>query len=211
MPDDGTQTVRSRPQARASDVPPTISTTQEVPPPPPGWWARLWSRIRVSRHTRPVLILVPLAAILVAGIVSGRDGDGGSPLPAPSEEPPPAPVAEVSPDVIESWQTTADPVLADIERETGRVVAAVGAGEPALAVLHCRDSAELVAGWSPALVPAPDADLDAELRAGLDLLGRAFDTCSTASLDSVGSAMETLEDAGTHFTRAQVRLSELTG
>lgn len=206
MTDQATETVRTRPRAR--EVPPTISTTQELPPPPPGWWARLWSRIRVSRHTRPVLILVPVAAILVAGVVSGR---GDRALVPPPQREDPAPAAIVDPGVLAQWRTNAEPVLADIERDVERVTAAVAADEPALAVLHCRDVSERVATWAQALVPAPDPELDTELRAALELLGRAFETCSTASLESVGNAMETLDDAGTHFTRAQARLAELAG
>ena len=164
----------------------------------------------MSRYTRPVLILVPLAAILVAGVVSGRDGDGGLPVSAPSEEPPPAPVAEVSPDVIETWQTNAEPVLAEVERDIERVIEALVDEEPALAVLQCRESSERVAAWSQGLVPAPDAELDRELRAALDQLGPAFDGCSTASLEGLRAAVGQLEVADAHLGRAQERVTELT-
>jgi hypothetical protein len=166
----------------------------------------------VSRHTRPVLILVPLAAILVAGFVSGR-GDGAKLALAPAAAPAasPAPEAVANNDVITQWEANAGPVLSDIERDIERVVAAVAEEEPALAVLHCRDASERVAGWSQGLVPAPDAELDRELRAALDLLGRAFDTCSTASLDSIGSALEPLRDAREHLVRARQRVAELQG
>jgi len=153
---------------------------------------------------------VPLAAVLVVGFMSGR-GAGPAPLPTPRSAAPPTPEATTSATAVAQWQTTAEPVLVDMERDIEQVLAGVAAGEPALAVLQCRDSSGLVATWSAALVPAPDPELDGEVRAALDALARGFDTCSTASLERVGHAVGNLEDAGGHLVRARQRAAELHG
>lgn len=214
MADDGSDTLRAptRPGgAPPTSSPPTISTTQELPPPPPGRWERLWHRVRTSRATRSALVVAPVVAVLVVGVVTGR-GSGGAHFPTPTEAAAsPATEPAPSPDVVGQWQTTADPVLADIRRDIERVIVAIVEEEPALVVLHCRDSSQRVADWSPALVPAPDAQLDRELRAALDLLDRTFDTCSTANLESVATAMAPLREAGTHLARAQLRVAALRG
>ncbi|MBA2327805.1 MAG: hypothetical protein H0V95_14345 [Actinobacteria bacterium] len=176
---------------------------------PPGWWARLWERLRTSPVTRPALIIVPVAAVLVVGVVGGR-GDSGSPPFVAEPAPTPAPEPEASADVIAQWQTNAEPVLAEVERDVERVLEAVVDEEPALAVLQCRESSERVAAWSPGLVPAPDAELDRELRSALDQLSRAFDGCSTPSVEGLRTAVAQLEIAGAHLGRARERVTELT-
>jgi hypothetical protein len=165
--------------------------------------------MRTSRSLRVALVVAPVAAVLVVGFVTGRGSDGAR-FPAPNDvEPVAAPAPEPSAEVVGQWQVAAFPVLADIERDIERVLAAVVEEEPALVVLHCRDSSQRVERWSTGLVPAPDAELDRELRAALNLLGRAFDTCSSASVEGVATAMAPMREAGAHLARAQQRVAEL--
>jgi hypothetical protein len=212
MADHGSDTLRARPRTGAPPPaisPPTISTTQELPPPPPGRWERFWERVRTSRSARRALVVAVVVAVVLVGVVTSRGSDSAF-FPAPREAATsPTPEPGPSADVVDHWLTTGGPVLADIERDIERVIAAVVGKAPALVVLQCHDSSQRVAGWSPGLVPAPDAELDRELRAALDLLGRAFATCSTASFEGTATAMEPLRQAGIHLARAQQRVAEL--
>jgi hypothetical protein len=205
MADQGTETVRTRP--RESAVPRTISTTQQLPPPPPGRWERFWLWMRTSRFPRAALIVGPAVVIIGVGVATGSGTKSSFPPVAP-DVPPPVPEG-VIPDAIDQWAINAEPVLADIERDMEGVGVALVAGEGALAVLHCRDSSERVADWSRILVPAPDATLETELRAALAGLGQAFDSCSTASLESIGDSIDPFRDASERLMRARHRLDEL--
>lgn len=127
--------------------------------------------MRTSPAFRRALIIVPVVAVLVVGVISGREGDSGVTFSGAAGSP-------TDDAALAQWQADARPVLDEIEATRASVAEVIASGEPEEVVVQCRAAWQLVPGWTDALVPAPDPELDAAIRARLQTLNQEFGSCA---------------------------------